>query len=459
MPKTNVLLLTADDMNYNFTGLFGCEVPDVAPNINALAAQGLTFENAHVTIAVCQPSRSVLLTGRYPHRNGARGFEQIDERVTTLTEVLRQAGYYNGIIGKEDHLAPKEKFAWDEYVSTYNDENDFGRSPASYYRHTMNFLQNARQSGAPFFLMANSHDPHRPFANSDEEIDFFGRHIAVNHQYAPEEIEVPGFLPDIPKVRQEIAQYYSSVRRCDECVGEVLQALDDAGFAEDTLVLFLSDNGMAFPFAKTNCYLNSTKSPWVLRWPGHTKPGAKTGALVSGIDFTPTVLDAIGLAPLQGVDGTTLLPVLEDAAREHYETIYTQFFKTARNQITKAERHYPMRCVQNKQFAYIYNAWSDGKAVFINESMSGMTFNAMEEAAETSEEIAARVRLCQYRVKEELFDYVNDPDALCNLINEPDYREMAGDFRKKMQAYMRSTGDELLSAFLKDIETEEATTQ
>lgn len=451
MLSTNVVLLTVDDMNYNSTRWFGCKTPDITPNIDKLCAEGMTFENAHVPIAVCQPSRSALMTGRYPHRNGARGFEEIDRSVTTLPEVLREAGYYNGIIGKEDHLAPRDKFAWDEYVRTYNDENDFGRNPAAYYRHTRSFLKNARKAGKPFFLMANSHDPHRPFAQSDDEIPFFGRHIPVNRVYDPEEIDLPAFLPDIPKVRQEVAQYYASVRRCDETVGEILRALDDAGCRENTLVLFLSDNGMAFPFAKTNCYLNSTKSPWVLRWPGRVEAGSVTKALVSGIDFAPTVLEALGIEAVPGMDGVSLLTLIRGEKTEHYGTVYTQFFKTARNEITKRERHYPMRCVQDKRYAYIYNAWSDGETVFMNESMAGMTFKAMKEAAETDQAIARRVALYQFRVKEELFDYENDPDALENLADRPEYSQMVRDMRSKMREYMETSGDELLPQFLKDM--------
>lgn len=451
MGRTNVLLLTVDDMNYDSAGVFGCKTPDITPNIDALAAQGLTFENAHVAIAVCQPSRSALMTGRYPHRNGARGFEEIDRSVTTLTEALRCAGYYNGIIGKEDHLTPRDKFAWDAYISTYNEENDFGRSPARCYEHTRAFLRDAQREGRPFFLMANSHDPHRPFAGSDEELAFFGRHTAADREYDPGEIDLPGFLPDLPKVRREVAQYYTSVRRADQAVGEILRALEDAGHRDDTLVLFLSDNGMAFPFAKTNCYLNSTKSPWILRWPGHASPGAVTGALVSGIDFAPTVLEALGLETIPGMDGISLLPVIEGERSEHYDTVYTQFFKTARNHITQRERHYPMRCVQDKRYAYIYNAWSDGETVFVNESMSGMTFAAMQEAAAKDPAVAGRVALCQYRTKEELFDYRRDPDALENLIDSPEHAQLAQTLREKMREYMERSQDELLPRFLKHL--------
>ena len=289
MNRMNVLLITVDDMNYNSMGCMGCEVSDITPNIDRLAAEGMLCENSYVAVGVCQPSRSVLLTGRYPHKNGARGFEEIDYCVETLTERLRDYGYYNGIIGKVDHLQPREKFAWDFVVKTLNPEENWGRDPEKMYEHTRDFLREARGQGKPFFLMANSHDPHRPFAGSvfetpsylsksGKNVDFDpsmeqgeyyrGKYVKSSRYYEPEEVDVPGFLPDLEDVHTEIADYYSSVHRGDEAVGQILCALEDEGFRDDTLVMFLSDNGAALPFAKTNCYVNSTKSPFIFRLPG-----------------------------------------------------------------------------------------------------------------------------------------------------------------------------------------------
>lgn len=445
--RTNVLLLTVDDMNYDSPGIGGNPLEGVSPHIDRLAGEGMLLRNAHVAIAVCQPSRSALMTGRYPHRNGARGFECIDTHVTTLTEVLARHGYYNGIIGKEDHLAPRGKFAWNEYVCTYQEASGWGRDPAVYREAVRSFLKNADEADKPFFLMVNSHDPHRPFANSEDELTFFGRNLPARFSYSPEDVTVPGFLPDIPDVRREIAQYYTSVRRADETVGETLRALEEAGHREDTLVLFLSDNGMAMPFAKTNCYLNSTKSPWIFRWPGHIVPGSVSQALVSGIDYMPTVLDLLGIPPVEGMDGRSLRQVLEGRCDEHYDTIYTSFFKTARNQITHAELHFPMRCVQDKRYAYIFNAWSDQQTRFVNESMAGLTFRAMKQAARTDPAIADRVQMYEYRVKEELYDYRDDPNALHNLIDSPAHQSRLQEFRARMQRYMEQSGDELLPAF------------
>lgn len=440
---SNILLILADDLNYNSVGCFGCPVDDITPNIDRLAQEGIRFYNAHVNIAVCQPSRQSMLTGLYPHRNGALGFEPIREDVTTLPEVLRQNGYYNGIIGKTRHCAPEHKFAWDFFRDTFNAQNCFGRSPYIYGREAAEFFKNAKEAGKPFFLMANSHDPHRPFAGSKDELTrFFGFNTYASRYYKPEEAWIPGFLPDLPDVRKELAQYYSSVHRFDETVGEVLRALDESGMAEDTLVILMSDNGMAFPFAKANCYLNSTKTPFIARWPGRIKAGAHNhDDFISGVDFTPTVLDALGLQDTLKTDGRSYLPLLLGEKQDQRETVYTQFNTTA----MKGE--YPMRCIQSRQFGYIFNSWADGETFYRNESMTGLTYNAMKEAATDNEEIAKRVRFFNYRCHEEFYDFSKDPDALNNLIDDPEYQHLIQEYRERLYAFMEETEDPVLSAY------------
>ena len=103
-PRLNVLFITADDMNYDTPGFTGCLTPGITPNLDRLASQGMRFVNAHVTVAVCQPSRECLMTGRYPHRNGATGFYPVRQDVPTLTESLKAAGYQLGIMAKVSHL-------------------------------------------------------------------------------------------------------------------------------------------------------------------------------------------------------------------------------------------------------------------------------------------------------------------------------------------------------------------
>lgn len=187
-----------------------------------------------------------------------------------------------------------------------------------------------------------------------------------------------------------------------------------------------------------------------MRWPGRIPAGTVSDALVSGIDFAPTVMDILGLPPILGVDGTSMKRVILEGA-EHHEDIFTLFFKTNNNHVTHRALHYPMRCVQNKRFAYIFNAWSDGKCTFLNESTEGLTFKAMERAAETDGYIRSRVEFFQHRVTEELYDYVNDPHAKNNLIDRAEYGELVNRLRRRMFAYMVQSQDGLQDDFYRRV--------
>ncbi|BDD09735.1 heparan N-sulfatase [Fulvitalea axinellae] len=447
----NILLITADDLNYNSVGAFGSKIDDITPNLDRLASQGKVFNDAHVTIAVCQPSRGVLMTGKYPHRNGIPGFHKTNiPDLPTLPEELQKGGYAIGLLGKMHHSSPKSDIQWDVQLDGFGSLG-LGRDPERYYEECLTFLNKSKEAGKPFFLMANSHDPHRPFALSDQE------QWAINGKYwngkvprkpsrvyKPEEVNVPDFLPDLQQVRLEMAEYYTSVHRLDETVGRILDALEESGMADNTLVMFLSDNGMAFPFAKTNCYLNSTRTPWIVRWPGVVKAGTSDSDHgISGVDYMATVLDAVGLPEPSSMDGHSFLPLLEGDKQEGREFVYTQFNETS------ARRRFTMRCVQDGNFGYIFSPWSDGKLAFKNESQHGRTFKAMRAAADSLPEVATRVKLFENRVVEEFYDLKNDPDALKNLANDPLYKQEKERFEKALEKWMVEMEDPALEAFRK----------
>ncbi|MCH2584763.1 MAG: sulfatase-like hydrolase/transferase, partial [Planctomycetes bacterium] len=150
-PRLNFLLITVDDMNWDSLGVNGCKVAGVSPNIDRLASQGLLFNHAHVTIAVCMPTRAVWMTGRYPHRSGALGFQKINPGVPTLLEALKKAGYHTGILAKVPHVVPSRGENWDLVVQAR--ELGVGRDPALYAEHSGKFFGAARAAGKPFFLM------------------------------------------------------------------------------------------------------------------------------------------------------------------------------------------------------------------------------------------------------------------------------------------------------------------
>jgi N-sulfoglucosamine sulfohydrolase len=442
---TNVLLITADDLNYNSVGVYGCEIPGITPNLDKLAAGGIRFNHGYVNIAVCQPSRQSIMTGLYPRTNGSLGFQPINDDVTTLTEQLKQVGYMNGILGKEIHLRPTEKFFWDYFIT----EGDLasglgiGRDPELFYKFTREFIQKADRDNKPFFLMANSHDPHRPFAGSEQEKNAWGADLPVfTRKITPEEVTVPGFLPDLPEVRLEIAEYYTSVYRLDQTVGAILRALEESGHWDNTLVMFLSDNGMPLPFAKSNCYLNSNKTPWIVSWPNQIKEGrVDDDHFISGIDFMPTVLHALRLPEVAQMDGRSFLPLLEGKTQSNRNVVFTEFHRIF------AGIDYPMRGVQEGDFGYIVNFWSDGKHQIRGDAMGGRTYAAMKQGASSDSLVNGRLAFYEYRVPEELYDFSKDPDALHNLIDDPNYHEVKVRLKKILGRNMRETKDHLLGDF------------
>ncbi len=431
-------------MNWDAVGAFGCPDDGTTPNIDQLAAEGMRFNHGHVTIAVCWPSRSAMMTGRYPHRSGGEGFFNLRHpNVPILPALLRDGGYRVGILGKLGHSTPYADFQWDMVYDQH--ELGMGRNPTIYREHASNFVSQSKASGEPFFLMLNSHDPHRPFYGNDQQEWYSNTSspaVAPSKTFTTDEVTTPGFLTDLPEVRLEISEYYSSVRRCDDTVGETLTMLREQGVADNTIVIFLSDNGMAFPFAKTNCYLNSTRTPWIMRWPGVITPNfIDNEHFVTGVDLAPTLLEAAGIEQAAGMDGKSFLPVLRGEAQVGRELAFTQFHQTA------GKRNYPMRCVQNRRFGYIWNPWSDGERIFKNESQSGRTFNAMEAAAAQDPELAKRVDLFLYRVPEEFYDFENDPNALTNLIDDPAYASEVNTLRQELETWMESNSDPALKAF------------
>lgn len=429
--RLNVVLITADDLNYSSVGYMGCPIPQITPNLDRLASEGMIFHNAYVNIAVSQPSRAVLATGLYSHKNGVEGFRHTDKSIPTVMSTFRENGYVTGIVGKLDHSTPIASFKWDTQVD--QPELGEGRDPMRYYEVFNQFVLDAKEKGKPFYFMANSHDPHAPFHGSDrEKKEYPDKNFPdASKVYAADEMIVPDFIINTQKGRIELAQYYSSVRRLDDTVGEIMRVLKEQNLEGNTMVMFFSDNGMDFPFAKTNCYLNSNKTPWIVRWPGVTQPGSidKTH-FISTIDFMPTVLEACDIPFKGSIDGQSFVPPLKGHKQVDRSHVFTQFYETSGN------KRYPMFAIHDAKFCYIFNPWSDGHTVFKNCSWAGMAFESMVEESKTDNQIKERLDFFKYRTLEELYDTKNDPDGLHNLIHENRYSNVIKQYRTCLRKWM-----------------------
>lgn len=255
--KTNFLVIIADDLNGDSPGFMGGGVaPDVTPNLDRLADESLVFELSHSATSVCQSSRQSMLSGKYPPNYGNVGFFPMEEGTETVVSSLKNAGYLTATFHKFWHMRPFSSFPWDMTErNTYFENREYqengqmkkiGRSPSMLARGLEQTVSVAKSTDKPFFAIVNSADPHRPFYGSKLDGD---KHKTDQVEipsriFAPDEVTVPSPLPDIPEVREDVAQYASSVRRLDDAVGACLDVLEREGIADNTVVIFVSDNGM-----------------------------------------------------------------------------------------------------------------------------------------------------------------------------------------------------------------------
>lgn len=443
-PKPNVLIITVDDLSADSLGAFGSKLPGTSPHLDRLAAQGMRFNRAHVVVGNCMPSRNVMWSGLYPHNNKIEGFYQMpDARHPHLASLMKSAGYFTGIRHKVAHSTPYSPYGWDIELETDPAGKRADVKNTKSYRTSMEqAMAAAKQAGKPFCLMMNVADPHKPFYAEDNRGQTVPDNNVPTRVFKPEEVPIPGFLFDDPVVRKELAHYYSSVRRADDSVGEILAALDASGQRDNTLILFLSDHGMPLPFAKTQLYHHSTHTPLVFIVPGVTKPGtADSTHMVSAVDLLPTLLELTGVKHPGKMDGRSFAPLLKGGTQDARDYVIKEY-----NENAGGSRD-PMRAIQTRQYLYLFNPWSNGKRVMATATTGTSTYRRMAELAKTESPIEVRHKLYQHRVPEELYDVEKDPNCLDNLIESPAHREELNKLRATLDAWMVKTGDGMLPVF------------
>jgi N-sulfoglucosamine sulfohydrolase len=453
----NVVIITLDDMGYGTTGVEGCTVPGISPYIDKLASEGITFTRGFVMSPMCGPSRAAILSGRYPHCSGMMGhgdqppplWVQPEIVTPTITHILQDAGYTTGTILK--NWRNQAFHVWDvDY-----DESPFGtgyhdRNPESFYKRAKQFISNAQASGKPFFLYANPIDPHRPWDNTGQENEMLAkwnpdrRYPEPSRKYGTDEIEIPEFLLDLPDIREALVPYYNALNRGDECIGSILQAIDDSDMRDNTLVIFLSDHGMGAPGAKNTLYHDGIRTPIILRWPEKIEAGViDDKSIVSVVDIVPTILDAAGLPSLGEIEGKSIIDVvLGKSAQTEREYAYAS--SNYRSSSTP-EEFFPHRAIIDESFCYIFNSYvvrSDGK----KKKGSGW-MDVVNSSLSKSKKLKNKIEYMEYRAPEELFDLKKDPGCWNNLAQNPGYSKRIKEYREKLLREMIETADPELPVF------------
>jgi arylsulfatase A-like enzyme len=297
----NILLIISDDHHAGHVGCYG-DKNVRTPNLDKLAAAGLRLTRAYTTTPQCVPSRASFMTGRSPIGIQMTRFSApLPADVVTFVELLRAGGYYTGICGRSFHLdgsgnqppETKEVFARHK-LQTFERRVDWLRRSGDGVAQMREFLKTAPR-GKPFFLQVGFSDPHRPF--TAKSLD-------------PAKLVLPPHFPDTKLVREDFAAYYGEIERLDSDVGRILAILEEAGLAEDTLVIFIGDNGAALLRGKGTLYDFGVRVPLLVRWAGLVRPGRVADALLSGEDLAPTLLQAAGAAVPKSMTGVSFLKLL-----------------------------------------------------------------------------------------------------------------------------------------------------
>jgi N-sulfoglucosamine sulfohydrolase len=456
--QPNIIFFTVDDMDVTSVNAYGNPLPDLTPNMDKLAAQGMRFEHAHVSTPVCQPCRQSMMTGLQPHSNGSMGFIEVEKgSCPNLPGLLHDAGYYTASLGKGRDY---KSFPWDEFNNGLGQAGWYSRKPDGFYEASKQMIQTAKAQGRPLYLGVNTSDPHRPFAGSEQEKE----RVAKIRKLFPKanvldfpvmepvcsEADVPllPYLPDLPDIRKEMVQYLTCVKRADDTLGRIMDLIEEEGLADNTIFIFVSDHDAAMPTAKQNCYAHSSVTPLMVRWPGFIKPGSvDSDHMVSTLDIMSTLLEAVNL-PIPGKqDGRSMLSIWKGGKQEGRDAVFTTY-----NYITPNQQVFPMRGVHTKEWSYVFNPWSDGVKKRLQgngqptENQSGLTFAAMQKAALTDPEMKERMDTILLRRRDELFDHRKDPYSFENLAENPEYKKQLKKMKKLVADEMKRSEDPLLDA-------------
>ena len=422
--RPNLVFIIADDCTYLDMELYGGQAK--TPNLRKLASQGMQFSRCFQTAPMCSPTRHNIYTGIYPVKSGAwPNHTCVYPGTKSIVHYLKPAGYRVALSGKT-HIAPRESFPF-AYDGEFKNNNP-DRRPA--YPTIRKLIVDSKAADSPFCLFACSNEPHSPYTKGDPST------------YPPDTLSLPPTWIDTPKTRNDYSKYLAEITYFDKQCGALLELLDEQGVADNTLVMMVSEQGSAFPFAKWTCFEMGLASGMVVRWPGHVAPGSHSNALVEYCDVAPTFLEAAGVDIPATMDGRSFLGVLEGHRKEHKK--YTFGLHTTRGIINGSE-NFGIRSCGTKTFRYIRNLNADqtfSNAVMkVRKGKPNFWQEWIEQADAGHRHAVAMTQKYMHRPAEELYDVEADPHCLRNLIDDANYREIRSELSKQLDAWMQSQGD------------------
>ena len=434
--RPNIVLIIADDLGWNDIGAYGLEGVET-PNIDNLATQGVKFELAFLAASSCSPSRASIITGRYPHNTGAEQLHwPLPADSSTFVQYLGDAGYYTAAAGKWhlgddirhhfddifDKSAANRSISNDSETATVEVANDVPINDGSGAQAWVSTLRD-RPRDKPFFVWFAADDPHRPYVGG-----------TLSSPTRSEQITVPPSLPDTVVVRQDLALYFDEVRRLDAYVGAVLAELKAQDVFDNTVVLFISDNGRPFPRAKGTLYDDGVRTPLIVSWPSVVSGNTRSESLVSTVDIAPTLLELAGVSPIPQLDGHSFSQIIADPSLQIRDYAFSE----------RAWHDYEdhIRSVRSSCCRLVVNSYRDLPLTPPADAMTSPTFAEIRRLRDAGALTDVQSRIFDSpRQSEEFYDLRQDPDEFTNLIDDARYKDLINQHRRALQDWSLATND------------------
>jgi uncharacterized sulfatase len=429
--KPNFLIVMADDATFCDLPLWGGENVKM-PNLDRLAAEGLVFDRAYLTIAMCQPCRTEMYTGLYPVRNGACWNHSAAKPGTkSVCHYLGGLGYRVGIAGKT-HVVPQSSFPF-EMVDGYQRD-----CVAPTAEHDPTAIQEfmSRDPNQPFCLVVALVVPHVVWTVGDPS------------HFDRKALKLPPNLADLPQTREDFARYLAEIEYLDLQIGEVLNTLDATGMSDETLVFFTSEQGAQFPGCKWTNWDTGVHTGFVARWPDKIAPGKRTGAMIQYADVLPTLIEAAGgTVSASDFDGSSFLPVLLGQTDTHRQYAYAMH-----NNVPEGPP-YPIRSVYDGNFRYIRNLTPE--ATYIERHIMGVDEHNPYWAkwmymSGENDQAYDLIHRYMHRPAEQLYRTSEDPYEMTNLADDPRHVEIKARLSVELDRWMESQEDPGVALDTKD---------
>lgn len=406
MPRPNIVLITPHDLGTHLP-CYGTDPRIPSPHLDQLAAEGIRFDAHFCTSPYCSPSRGSIMTGKYPHVNGLMSLVNLGwdmpKHNQVLPELLKSAGYETGLFGLQHIAEDPARYPYDLITDRSNMRCEFVAGEFANY-----MADRPKETGRPFYAEIGFAEVHRNFSGFKE--------LPVR----AEDITPPPYLEDTPGLRMDLAMFYSAIARMDAAVGKILGALEAAGEAANTLVVFTTDHGIAFPRAKSTLYDPGLHVSLIVRWPGVIAPGRSTRALTSHVDLFPTLAEAAETTPAQEIQGRSLMPLLRGETDSFRDAVFGE--KNTHPTDLK-------RCIRTERWKYIRN-YSEGPLLQLPTDI---------EVTATRRDMGD-AHLAP-RPETELYDLQADPLEMKNLAGQDTHAQTEMDLAGHLERFLEETHD------------------